>query len=163
MTDPWRLDEGILLEERGLLLPWLGSREAVAGLGSPERSEVGVTILRWTDHVFGGLPVRVEARFDDREPPDTRYWFNADRLYGVWLQRTDMSHEREGARAIYAATWRHLAGTLPPVAEIERNGYPCREWHLGSASLYVGVSERFVEVFAMSVQHAAVRTWVIPD
>lgn len=145
-----------------MLLPWLATREVVAAIGAPERSDAGTTILRWSDRVFGGLPVRIEARFDDKNPPDTRYWFNADRLYGVWLQRSDMSHEREGARAIYADTCRHLLTGLPPVEEIERNGYPCREWHLPNASLLAGVSERFVEIFALSVQHVSVRTWVFP-
>ncbi|WP_439575587.1 hypothetical protein [Phreatobacter sp.] len=162
MSSPWRLDEGIVLEERGLLLPWLAAREVAAAIGAPERSDAGVTILRWSDRVFGGLPVHIEARFDDGTPPDRRYWFNADRLFAVWMQRSDISHERAGARAIYAATCQHLLATLPPVEEIVQNGYPVREWHLETASLHVGLTERFVETFAMSVRHASVRTWSVP-
>jgi len=142
---PYRLSEGLVLEESGSLLPWFRSLEQLAGKGGKPLPEKGKhTQLFWeTDAVFGGMNVSVQAM---------------ERGLGIFFLDLKNGEKFESAKLEYEAVLQILKAKFgePAEAGSDDYGYPWVRWRWGEVCVNLALAERFMDYVALSVSNGVV-------
>lgn len=141
---PYRLSEGLLLEESGNLLPWFRSLQQITNKGGNPLPEKGKrSQLFWeAEKVFGGLNVSIQAM---------------ERGSGIFF--LDLRHGRkfECAKEEYEADLEILKGKFgEPTDAGDDEGYPWARWRWGDVCLNLALAERFMDYVALSVSKGVI-------
>ena len=151
---PFRLDEGLYLENTKVLLPWRTPWKALKKIGRPgvyDRPRArGYSEIVWRNRTcLGGLKCTVEAEIfyvDAKGPNGDKTLRNLDII---------LSEPRD-ARDQFRAAEKHLRRVLgkPTVKKMVSDGYnkyPYSEWSLPNATITLAIGERFVEYFVFTI------------
>ena len=137
---PYRLSEGLVLEDSGSLLPWFSSLEQITGKGGKPLPEKGKrTRLFWeAEAVFGGMKVSIQAM---------------ERGLGIFFLDLKSGEKFESARLEYEAVLQILKAKFgDPVEKGDDDyGYPWVRWRWGEVCLNLALAERFMDYVALSV------------
>ena len=155
---PFRLDEGIWLEDLGVLLPWNTKLEELRGVGSPEIfKDSTCLILSWRNRVFMGqqcdvVTHRVPPEPDDPSAPST-YILTLDTLHWAgmnWLCPAHWSVDEiiQSFKSTYEKLRQSLGDATYCSPGYAYTKYASREgslpaihWELGAT--HVGLSAQF--------------------
>lgn len=134
---PFRLDEGIWLEDLDALLPWNTKVENLRGLWSPEISEDATSIyLYWRNHVVFGLSCDVMAcRFFDAPEPPSAWLLHIDTFHWAALEwRGEPQWSVEDITQSFKSTYEALRRSLGD-ATFCHPGYAYTKWLTREGSL----------------------------
>jgi hypothetical protein len=127
MDQPYRLDQGIYIENANVLLPWLCVSSTVRMYLGLENYRTDKRTLVWEGHrILGGIPVGLHCKFvrleheEETEPRRLRYaqFF------------PDLKQLGEDAQQVFALIRQHLSRQLgtPSISSDGGVLYPFAEW-----------------------------------
>jgi len=136
---PYQLENGLFLEEAGVLLPWFKSLNQITKRGGKPLPIKGKTTqLYWeSEKVFGGLNVAVQAM----ERGSGMFFLNlkSDLLF------SSAKEEYFAISIILEKLFGH------PHSEGITEGYPWKRWFYGNVCVSLALAERYVDYVAFSV------------
>jgi hypothetical protein len=142
---PYRLSEGLFLEDKGKLLPWYKSLHQLAkkgGKSSPNKSKV--TQIAWdSESILGGLKVSIQAYQQGN---------------GIFF--IDLKHltNYESVQKEYESTVETLKEKLGEPNESGFNfGYPWVRWRWGKICINITIAERFMDYVAFSISNDVIK------
>lgn len=155
MADPFKLDEGLWLQDRELVLPWLLPRRELMKLGQPTiNTDQAHAFLSWE-----GRGLNLDGAFLTHLSDGGRHggpaWYYADRLAyaNFWW-----SAQPQDPRATYSALVSHLVLALGPGRPyVDGGGYPLTEWVLSNCDVTVFIGERMMEYCQINIVHSSYR------
>ena len=162
MTRPFQLDQGVFLEDNGLLIPWLTPKDTLATIGSPEMhpGEIGETQLLWRSTVvLGGLPCTLSTRLRTIDNPlrnkSKSHWANSDKLRYMDFTRLPLD-EFPDERVEFEATKAHLLPFLgnPTHSHFGPNDAPRLKWCFPEFSILHAIEDRFTEYCVLEARHS---------
>jgi hypothetical protein len=141
---PFKLEKGLLLEDRGILLPWGTHWQQLANLGSPSvtESHTGILFLWQCPHCLGGLSASVQTRLTQKRP-----------LREVELHVTTPA---ETAQQTFDRVSTHLRGSFGEPSRsgtTEVDGFPVEEWRVPPITIWHLVAERFGVYHVLYIRH----------
>ena len=138
------LENGLLLEDRAVLLPWGTHWRQLAELGSPTVTEThGQFLFAWQyPRCLGGLCGSVSARLTRQRP----------------LRELDLhaGAQAETAQQSFARVSEHLRSLFGEPSRNETcklDGYPREEWRVPPITISHCVAERFGEYYVLHIRH----------
>jgi len=142
---PYRLSEGLVLEESENLLPWFRSLEEITRKGGKPHPEKGKrTQLYWeAETVFGGIKVSIQAM---------------ERGLGIFFLDLKNGQQFESAEHEYDAVLQMLKAKFGDPTEVgnDEYGYPWARWRWGEICLSLALAERFMDYVALSVSNGVI-------
>jgi hypothetical protein len=153
MSAPLQLDKGLLIENKGILLPWLTSADDLPNYGSPrDISESGRRSFYWDDCTcLGGLKCGLEAPFD-RE----RNGLNgggALQLVFVSLGYWPGVEVDEQFRQIYAMLKVSLGEPTEYYEDYAHHGVPLATWQFSGVEVVHMIFDRMGQYCAIDVKY----------
>ena len=161
---PWRLSEGVYLEDSRVLIPWGTSFDILPDIGQPDVSEgpnritqePGTTVtIEWGEQrVFGGLTVNLWTFSVGATPAPLAFELFLQRFHVVYLDVSTVhpsaAHTHRQLRELHD----HLAGSIGPATfsypnYIER--IPSIHWDI--PPLFVAAGPRCPRTLGISVRH----------
>lgn len=142
---PYRLNEGLQLEQSDQVVPWFKSLNQITKRGGKPSPEKGKTqMLVWpSETVFSDIPVYVKAM---------------PRYSGMFFLTINHETKFGNAKEEYKYTVNIFTNKLgqPSEAGVEPHyNYPWCQWSWGTISLMVSIQERFVDYVSISLTNGA--------
>ncbi len=152
MTAPFRLDEGLWLEGRDVMIPWLTPRKELMSIGEPDVEIHGSQVMMsWSGSALGGLANGFGTHLSSRSI-GRRHWHAADRLA---YARVFVANPAKDPRVAYAALCAHFEALLGRGRHwTDGGGYPITDWQIGPCQLSVSIGERMMEFCQVMLFHA---------
>jgi len=157
---PFRLSEGVLLEDVGLLIPWNSTLKDLKKLASPKtRKESDKFHLHWnkTHHWLSGLECYFNTTFFDSKY-SVKLANDAQTNQNLSLDFMNFSTPDSGKtpRTEFERVKEHISRVLGrPTANYEnyKFGLPLVEWHIQEILIVFMVFERFGEYCLGEIWH----------
>jgi hypothetical protein len=150
----WRLNEGVLLEDQAVLVPWLTPWNELPNFGQPQARAFDRTIsFSWTTRLFSGLSATLEA--DLLMEPSTEIAIYSDHLRYARASLTEAFSAERDARETYHYLRDRLASTLGAGTDRMEHGLPETRWRIGEGRLSTGVSDRMGEYVTLAMWHSS--------
>ncbi len=134
MDIPFRLSEGLYLEESDQLLPWVPSLHQLTKRGgSPTMVKGGISKIDWKPEiVFGGLKVEIQARMHE-------YPFFSLMRIRINPYKTTIEE--------YDANFLELKNIFGLPHELGKTEYdnPWVKWHFEKITISLGIAEHFMD------------------
>ncbi|OPZ82999.1 MAG: hypothetical protein BWY76_02491 [bacterium ADurb.Bin429] len=156
MALPFRLDEGIFLEDIQVLIPWGTPREQLREIAAPEVhvSSPGRVLYAWRDHhCLGGQKSILQAEFHDVAVYGQEIY--QDRIFKYMAVYPVAFLDVDNPRKTYDETRAYLIDILgAPTCSIDyraSRGYPSTRWEYDAIKVELFIYDKNGDVFHLGI------------